>query len=151
MGDQPSNTNILQCRLGSLSTFAVPLIVRESCAVWLIDMDRITATCRRSKVSITEISGFGICVPRLFSTIIPTASSSIWAAQISASIFTILASRIRSMSRQSFLAHAWTGSRSGVLYRFVAPRQREEVWRHQWYPQILPPQRSRCSYQIVFS
>ena len=77
--------------------------------------------------------------------------SSAWVARISASIFTISASRIRSISRQYSLARAWTGSRSGALYRCATPHQREEGWHHQWHPQVLPPQSSHYSYQIVFS
>ena len=52
--------------LASLSNFAMPLIVRCSCAIWFGELDRITASCRRSRVSLTEISGFDIWVPRVF-------------------------------------------------------------------------------------
>ena len=58
-------------------SFAKPLSVRASDAVWLRDMLRITASCLRSNVSMTDSSGFGIGAPRLISTIIPIASNSI--------------------------------------------------------------------------
>ena len=40
--------------------------MRGSEAVWFSDTDRITASFRRSSVSITDRNGFGIGVPRLF-------------------------------------------------------------------------------------
>ena len=46
-----------------LSIFAVPLRVRWLEVFCFSDIDLITASCRRSCVSITEINGFGICVP----------------------------------------------------------------------------------------
>ena len=46
-----------------LSIFAVPLTVRWLEVFCFSDIDLITASCRRSSVSITEINGFGICVP----------------------------------------------------------------------------------------
>lgn len=75
-------------------------------AVWLKDIDRITTSCRRSSVSMTDSSGFGIGLLHLFSMIIPIAFNSIWAAWMSASIFTIFAKKISSISRQSGLARA---------------------------------------------
>ena len=53
-----------------------------------------------------EISGFGIRVPRLPSTIMPAGLSSTWAARTSASILTNLASWKRSISHHSSLARA---------------------------------------------
>ena len=41
------------------SVLAAPLIVRGSEAVWFSDIDRITASCRRSKVSITAKQRIG--------------------------------------------------------------------------------------------
>ena len=58
-------------------SFAKPLSVRESDAVWFSDIDRITARCLRSNVSMTDSSGLGIGALRLFSTIIPITSNSI--------------------------------------------------------------------------
>ena len=40
----PATTNSFKAALASLSTLALPLIVRGSCAVWFSEIDRITAS-----------------------------------------------------------------------------------------------------------
>ena len=47
-----------------VSSFAKPLSVQGSEVVWLRDMLRMTASCLRSSVSMTDNSGLGIGVSR---------------------------------------------------------------------------------------
>jgi len=62
----PATPTFFKVALALASTFAMPLMARRSEAVWFNDIDLITASCRLSSVSITEINGCGICVLRLF-------------------------------------------------------------------------------------
>lgn len=88
------------------STLAAPLIEKGTESDWFRDFQRKTRIWRRSNLSIADRNGFAICTQRLFSIIIPKSSSSLWAAWMSASIFTIFADKVTSRSRLPDLALA---------------------------------------------
>ena len=148
----PSIPKFFKAALGSTSIEADPLIVLGSAAVLFCDIHRIAADCRRSSVSITDRNGFGVGVPRLFSTIIPIASSSIQAARMSASIFTISLTRSGPYPASlTSYGRGWTDGKLSAQRHCAAALQPVMgcgYWCHQ---QILPPQMSRCSCLIVFS